>query len=109
MFSGPDPLGDSMTEHELAPLIEQLDRIEAAVVELTRQRQVKDFYTVEEFAALVGLAPFTVGQHCRMGRIKGAKKGSGRGPHKGWAISHEELLRYQREGLLPLVIAGKTR
>jgi hypothetical protein len=89
-------------------IIERLDRIEAALRELTRQRTVKDFYTVEEFAALVGLAPYTVGQHCRMGRIKGSKKGSGRGPHKGWAISHEELLRYQREGLLPLFNVGQT-
>jgi hypothetical protein len=89
-------------------IIERLDRIEAALRELTRQRTVKDFYTVEEFAALVGLAPYTVGQHCRMGRIKASKKGSGRGPHKGWAISHEELLRYQREGLLPLFNAGQA-
>jgi hypothetical protein len=90
-------------------IIERLDRIEAALRELTRQRTVKDFYTVEEFAALVGLAPYTVGQHCRMGRIKASKKGSGRGPHKGWAISHEELLRFQREGLLPLFNAGQAR
>ena len=89
-------------------IIERLDRIEAALRELTRLRTVKDFYTVEEFAALVGLAPYTVGQHCRMGRIKASKKGSGRGPHKGWAISHEELLRYQREGLLPLFNAGQA-
>jgi hypothetical protein len=88
-------------------IIERLDRIEAALRELTRQRTVKDFYTVEEFAALVGLAPYTVGQHCRMGRIKASKKGSGRGPHKGWAISHEELLRFQRDGLLPLFNAGQ--
>jgi hypothetical protein len=95
-----------MTENDLVPLIERLDRIEAAIQELTRQRQIKDFYTVEEFAALVGLAPFTVGQHCRMGRIRATKKASGRGPHKGWAIAHEELLRYQRDGLLPLRLAN---
>jgi hypothetical protein len=96
-----------MTDQEL--ILERLGRIEAALVELTRQRQVKDHYTVDEFGAMVGLAPFTVGQHCRMGRIRATKKGSGRGPHKGWAISHEELLRYRREGLLPLVIAGQVR
>lgn len=94
-----------MSERELTPLIERLDRIEAAVLELTRQRQIKDFYTVEEFAALVGLAPFTVSQHCRTGRIRAIKKASGRGPHKCWAIAHEELLRFQREGLLPLRLA----
>jgi hypothetical protein len=81
-----------MTEHELAPLLERLDRIEATLVELTRQRQVKDYYTVEEFGVMVGLAPFTVGQHCRMGRIRATKKGCGRGPHKCWGTSHNELL-----------------
>jgi hypothetical protein len=92
-----------MTEQQL--ILERLDRIEAALVELTRQRQVKDYYTVEEFGAIVGLAPFMAGQHCRMGRIRATKKGSGRGPHKCWAIAHDELLRYQRDGLLPLRLA----
>jgi hypothetical protein len=92
-----------MTDQELT---ERLDRIEAALTQLARQQQVKDYYTVEEFGAMVGLAPFTVGQHCRMGRIRAAKKGSGRGPYKGWAIAHEEFIRYQRDGLLPLKLAN---
>ncbi len=84
---------------------ERLGRIEAQLALLVGRATIKDFYTVEEFAALVGLAPFTVGQHCRMGRIRATKKASGRGPHKNWAIAHEELLRYQRDGLLPLKLA----
>jgi hypothetical protein len=91
-----------MTDQEL---VERLDRIEAVLAQLERRQQVKDYYTVEEFGELVGLASFTIGQHCRMGRIRASKKGSGRGPHKGWAIAHQELIRYQREGLLPLKLA----
>ena len=36
------------------------------------------------------------------GRIRGEKKGSGRGRYQSWVISHAELLRVQREGLLPI-------
>jgi hypothetical protein len=37
----------------------------------------------------------------RLGRIRALKKASGRGKHASWVIPHEELLRFQREGLLP--------
>ena len=51
-------------------------------------------------ARIAGKAEFTVREWCRLGRIRAIKKWSGRGKHQGWAIPHEELLRYQREGLL---------
>jgi hypothetical protein len=50
----------------------------------------------------VGKAPFTVREWCRLDRIKAEKRRSGRGAYPQWVISHTELERYQREGLLPL-------
>jgi hypothetical protein len=90
-----------MASEDLSLILERLDRIEAAITELVRQRTVKEFYEIEEFARLVAKAPFTCREWARLGRINAQKKHSGRGPHPGWVVSHEELLRYQREGLLP--------
>lgn len=44
---------------------------------------------------------FTVREWCRLGRIRAEKGQSGRGAFPAWVIAHQELLRYQREGLLP--------
>ena len=87
-------------------VLQALERIEAVVTELLRQRTVKDWYTTEEVAQLVGKAEFTVREWCRNGRIKAQKRQSGRGPHAAWVISHQELLRFQREGLLPALRLG---
>jgi hypothetical protein len=86
---------------------ERLDKIEAMLVLLVERQQVREWYSVEEFARIVGRAKFTCREWCRHGRIKAEKKDSGRGAYASWVISHEELLRFQREGLLPP--AGKTR
>jgi len=80
---------------------EQLDRIEHLLTRLIERQTVKDHYEVEELAEVVGKAPFTVREWCRHGRINASKRQSGRGPHAGWVVSHDELLRYRREGLLP--------
>lgn len=80
---------------------EKLDRIEAMLQQLVERQSVKDHYEVEEFARLVGKAPFTVREWARLGRIRAEKRMSGRGAFASWVISHNELLRYQREGLLP--------
>jgi len=68
---------------------------------LRTQRTIKDFYTTTEIAELLGKAEFTVREWCRHGRVRGQKQGSGRGKHQAWVIAHEELLRIQKEGLLP--------
>jgi len=83
-------------------IVERLDRIEAALSALLEQRTVKDWYSTEEAAKILGKAEFTIRNYCRLGRIRGEKKSSGRGKFQSWAISHDELLRVQREGILPL-------
>lgn len=90
-----------MSTEEIDLLLERLDRIEAALESLVKQRTVKDYYSVEEFAAIVGRAEFTAREWCRHGRINADKRRTGRGRSFEWVISHEELLRFQREGLLP--------
>jgi hypothetical protein len=82
-------------------LEERLERIEAKLVELI-QRQQREWYTTHEFADSVSKAEFTVRQWCRLGRLNAEKRMSGRGAYPAWVISHAELLRYQRQGLLPL-------
>lgn len=85
---------------ETTNIEERLDRIEAALSVLIEQRTVKDWYSTEEAAKILGKAEFTVREWCRQGRILAAKKGIGRGKYQGWAIAHVELLRIQKEGLL---------
>jgi hypothetical protein len=79
---------------------ERLANIEATLAVLVGQ-QPKSFYDVHEFARLVGKASFTVREWSRHGRIVAQKRRSGRGAFLAWVISHDELLRYQKEGLLP--------
>jgi hypothetical protein len=83
-------------------LDERLEKIEALLTSLVERERTREFYSVEEFARIVGRAEFTVRAWCRNSRILAVKKESGRGAHAGWAIQHTELLRYQKEGLLPL-------
>ena len=80
---------------------DRLARIEAMLTQLVEKQAVKEFYTPEEFSRLVGREAFTCREYCRLGRIRALKKASGRGKHASWVIPHDELLRYQRDGLLP--------
>ena len=82
-------------------LEERLSRIEAMLIALVARQSVRDWYSVEQFARLVGRSEFTVREWCRRGRILAFKQSSERGAHAAWAISHDELLRFQREGLRP--------
>lgn len=91
-----------MGDEQLELVIEKLERIESALRALVERQAVKEHYEIEEFAKIVRKACFTCREWARHGRIRAAKKNSGRGPHARWVVSHDELLRYQREGLLPI-------
>ncbi len=80
---------------------EWLIRVESLLHEVLEHHPTREWYSTVQFAAEVGLAEFTVREHCRLGRLNAEKKKSGRGAHASWAISRVELQRYQREGLLP--------
>lgn len=91
-----------------AEITTRLERIEAAlaafqatIAALLERSAARDWYTTEEFAGAVGLSELTVREHCRLGRLSAVKRQSGRGAHCAWAISHQELKRYQQHGLLP--------
>lgn len=91
-----------MGNEQLEILLDRLGRIEATLALLAEKQSVKDWYATDEVARLLGKAEFTVREWCRLGRIRAEKRKSGRGPFPAWVISHEELLRFQREGLLPV-------
>ena len=81
---------------------ERLDKIEAMLVVLVERQQVREWYTTQEFARAVGKAEFTIREYCRLGRLRAEKRQSGRGAHPQWVLSHAELERYRRNGLLPI-------
>ena len=91
-----DTQAEQMTE-----VLARLRAIEEAVNLLVRERTVKEWYSTAEAGKLLGKAEFTVREWCRLGRLNAQKKQSGRGAYPAWTISGEEILRYQREGLLP--------
>lgn len=81
-------------EIRLARTEQKLDAVLAKLDSILSQKPSKPAYTTTEFAELTGKAAFTIRQHCNNGRLCGVKDDSG-----DWHIPHEELLRYQREGL----------
>ena len=83
-------------------VLDRLERIESTLALLAEKQSIKDWYTTDEIARIVGKAEFTVREWCRLGRMRAEKRMSGRGAFPAWVICHQELLRYQREGLLPL-------
>jgi hypothetical protein len=93
MTPAPDPRSITIDE--------RLERIESLLLSLVERERLRQWYSVEEFARIVGRAAFTCREWCRNGRILAEKKLSGRGAHAAWAISSAELLRFQKEGLLP--------
>jgi hypothetical protein len=95
-----------MTTAEPPDTAEALRSIREMVAEvrdlLVAQRAVKDYYSVDQAAQSLERRPFTVREWCRLKRINAEKRKTGRGRSTEWVISHVELLRIQKEGLLPL-------
>lgn len=84
---------------------ERLERIEGMLQRLVERETVQEWYSTDQVARILDKAEFTVREWARLGRIRAEKRKSGRGAHNGWAISHSELVRYQKEGLLPIATA----
>lgn len=92
----------SQTQEDSVSLEERLERIESILVALVQQQTVREWYSTDQIAQIVGKSEFTVREWARLKRIVASKRRSGRGAHASWAISHAELMRLQREGLLPI-------
>ena len=88
---------------------ERLEKIEAMLAVLVERQTAREWYSVEELSGIVGRSEFTCREWCRKGRISAEKKHSGRGAHASWAISHEELQRYRREGLRRVLKTNTAR
>lgn len=82
-------------------LEDRLARIETMLQTLVEQQTVREWYTTEQVAAILGKSDYSVREYCRLGRARAEKAKSGRGAYAAWRISHAELVRLQREGLLP--------
>lgn len=83
----------------LMHLTERVARLEAEFSALRTAGSNNTYYSVMEFAARVGRAPYTVREWARQGRIHATRRATGGGPYRAWAISQEELFRYQQWGL----------
>lgn len=79
---------------------ERLDSIEHKLTQLLEKSIARPWYTVEQFARIVGKATFTCREWCRLRRIHAEKSMTQTGASATWVISHEELTRYQQHGLL---------
>ena len=88
-------------DDQVIAIMQRLNRIEDSLKLLVERQSVKDWYTTAEIGKMVGKSEFTVREWARNGRIHAKKKGSGRGKFQSWVVSHDELQRIRREGLLP--------
>jgi hypothetical protein len=91
----------TMNGEDVSAVIVRLDRIEAVLADLLRQRTAKEWYSTAEIAELLDKAEYTVREWCRQRRIRAKKKPCGRGKGGEWLVPHGELTRLRNEGLLP--------
>ena len=93
---------ETNSEPGIRELLDRMARVEVAMQSLVERATVKDWYSTDEIGRTLGKTEFTVREWCRLSRIHAERRRSGRGKHQAWVVSHAELLRYRREGLLPL-------
>lgn len=82
-------------------ILRRQEKMETMLSALIQQRQVQDWYDTNTAAQILGKAPYSVREWCRLGRVRAEKRTCGHGKAKEWMISHEELMRIKSEGLLP--------
>lgn len=89
---------------QLVMLNQRLDEITESLVQEGEgtEQAVREYYSVPEFAGMVGKSEYTVREWCRLYRIHAEKCDSGHGDSKLWKIPATELARYRDHGLLPV-------
>ena len=86
-----------MDMSEVRARLDSIERRQHEILELLRQQAtVREWYSVAEFADLVGKSSFTVRQWANLGRINAEALPNGR----EWRIAHAELERFRKDGLL---------
>ena len=63
--------------------------------------EAREWYSVDEVAAMFGKSSYTVREWCRHGQINAVKRTERRGGAALWSISAQEVSRYRNDGLLP--------
>jgi hypothetical protein len=92
--------GSSSTQVELAEeLINAIQEVREAVFDIRERFTAtrKSLYTVEEFAAVVGRAPYTIRRWIKTGCLR-AERVMGTGPRGRLLIPGEEIKRLIRSG-----------
>jgi hypothetical protein len=89
----------------LLQIQDTLSKLDARITELHSKVEPaavpKEWYSIDEAAAELGKAEFTVREWCRFNRINAHKRECGRGRKREWMISQKELERIRNKGLLP--------
>jgi hypothetical protein len=86
----------------LEQVVDRLERLETMLKMLVERPRTKEYYTTIEAGKVLDRDPFTVREWCRHGRIHAQKRKTGRGKSCEWMISHDELVRIENHGLLPI-------
>src|SRR4051794_2325560 len=87
-------------DERLVEMQKKLDQMSQTLGQLVKAGTIIEFYSPKEFADIAHLTPGYVREMCHDERLNYKKTFSGRGGKAEIRISHEELLRYQSEGLL---------